>query len=134
VLVDASFGEDLTEVLRQSGGRFGHREHLHLAWRYVRSGDAHAATHQMRAAIQQLAARHGAPAKYHETLTITWLTLVAVHARHSEASDFDAFLAENEGLLDRDLPARHFSADLLLSAEARARLVDPDLVALPVHA
>lgn len=71
---------------------------------------------------------------HHETLTITWLRLVTTHAGHSDETDFDAFLAANEGLLDQRLPSRHFSRDRRSSAAARCALVEPDIARLlPEH-
>ncbi len=122
--------EDLDAVLRRGEG-FGHRAHLNLAWLYLRHGDPESAEDQMRSAIQHVASSHGTPDKYHETLTMTWVRLVAAHRRAGDAPDFDTFLSENPGLLDRDLPSRHFSVAVLLSEAARRGLVDPDLAPLP---
>ncbi len=127
----AGFRDELDGVLRESGGRFGHREHLHLAWRYVRGADPDEAADRKRAAIQHVAGVHQDSNRYHETMTFTWLKLVTVHLKHSDETDFDAFLAANEGLLDRTLPTRHFSRELLESAAARSALVEPDLAPLP---
>lgn len=121
---------ELRAVLADGTG-FGHREHLHLAWRYVRHGGLASAERQMRSAILHVASTHGDPDKYHETLTTTWVRLVAAHVRTATASDFDTFISENPALLDRDLPSRHFSARVLQSAEARRAMVEPDLATLP---
>ena len=51
----------------------------------------------MAAAIRHIAALHGAPDKYHDTLTIAWVHLVAVHLSRSDARSFGEFIAENPG-------------------------------------
>jgi hypothetical protein len=122
--------DELQQVLREEQG-FGHRAHVHLAWRYLKKGDVATAQEQMRNAIRRVAAEHGNLAKYHETLTMTWVQLVAAHIRGSEEPDFETFIAYNEGLLDQSLPGRHFSAAVLGSDEARHSFVKPDLVPLP---
>ena len=59
-------GHDLVEL----AAGFGHREHLHLAWRYLHLTDPETAEHWMCRAIRHLATGHHTPDKYHVTLTI----------------------------------------------------------------
>jgi hypothetical protein len=113
-------------------GRFGHREHLELAWSYLGQYDADAAREAMTSAIREVAASHGAPDRYHDTITRSWLHLVAIHRSASAASSFDEFIADNGGLLDRHLLSRHYSEERIASDAARAGWVDPDLRPLPV--
>lgn len=114
-----------------TSGRFGHREHLELAWRYLRASDVAVARQQMSAAIRHVAAGHGQPDRYHHTITLAWLHLVAVHVRRSRVSTFDEFIAENQQLLTRDLLSHHFSPGTLGASRARKGWVEPDLLALP---
>jgi hypothetical protein len=83
--------ETLDEIIRVRGG-FGHREHLELAWNYLRLHPIDEAVDVMTAAIRHVARRHGAPDKYHETITRSWLYFVAVHQQRWGAESFDAFL------------------------------------------
>jgi len=110
---------------------FGHRSHVALAWTYLQMSDQALAECRMGSAIRQVASMHGTPEKYHETLTIAWVRLVALHVRSQKWTDFDEFLAHNADLLDRQLPGHHYSTDLLQGATARAAWVDPDLSPLP---
>ena len=112
-------------------GRFGHREHLELAWSYLGVHDADGAQEAMTSAIRHVAASHGAPDHYHDTITKSWLQLVAIHRSGSSADSFDEFIADNGGLLDRHLLSRHYSDGLIFSDAARAGWVDPDLHPLP---
>jgi hypothetical protein len=127
---DDSFRRPLLEVLGFGSG-FGHREHLLLAWRYLRLADQQTAECWMRQAIRHVATGHGTPDKYHETLTMAWIRIVAAHG-HAQANEtFEHFIARCPGLLDQRVPERHFSPGVLWSDEARAGWVAPDLVALP---
>jgi hypothetical protein len=112
-------------------GRFGHREHLELAWTYLGRYPARRAARAMAVAIQHLAATHGASAKYHDTITGSWVHLVAVHRQRCEGETFDDFLARNPELLDQRLLEAHYSPALLWSEEARSHWVPPDIRSLP---
>jgi hypothetical protein len=109
---------------------FSHRDHLRLAFAYARRGGVRAAVHGARG-IRAFAEAHGAPGKYHETLTVGWARVVGTLAAASPARDFDAFLASHPELLRRDLLSAHYSDALLFSDEARASFVEPDRAPLP---
>jgi hypothetical protein len=85
----------------------------------------------MRSAIRHLAAVHGTPDKYHETLTLAWTRLVAAHLDSCDRPTFAEFMNENPALLDAGLPERHFSPTTLWGARARREWVEPDLSPLP---
>ena len=125
--------EDLQALERIVGthGRFGHREHLELAWTYLRRYRLEQATDAMSAAVRHLASEHGMPDRYHETITRSWVRLVDVHRHDSDARSFDEFIAGNSGLLDRQLVERHYSRDLIATDGARAESTEPDLRPLP---
>jgi hypothetical protein len=115
------------------GGEFGHREHLRLAWRELREHEREVALARIETAIRHVAAAHGAPDKYHRTMTEAWAALVGHHLAEEPGLTFDAFLERFPGLLDGGLLTRHWSAELLASPAARATWVDPDLRPLPAH-
>jgi hypothetical protein len=122
--------QTLEEILVARGG-FGHREHLELVWSYLGRYSIHAAGEAVAGAIRHVARRHGAPDKYHDTMTQAWVRLVAFHRAGSQALTFDEFLAENPGLLDRSLLERHYTRDLLFSQSARATWIEPNIRDLP---
>jgi hypothetical protein len=125
--------EILEEIVRTRGG-FGHREHLELAWTYLRLHPIEEAEGVMIGAIRHIARRHGAEDKYHETITRAWLRFVAVHMQRWGAESFEAFIERNSDLLDRKLLEHFYSRELILSAPAREVWVDPDLRQLPTVA
>ncbi len=121
----------MTEVVEPSGGRFGHREHIHLAFIAARRGDA---ADLLRGWIRQIAVSHGAPDRYHETITTAWAQIVVHHVRADTAiTDFDTFAARYPALLDKSLLARHYSPAALASPTARSTWLAPDLAPIPSH-
>jgi hypothetical protein len=122
---------DILESILAARGGFSHREHLELVWNYLGMYETEDAQRAVASAIKHMASTHGAPDKYHETVTRCWVHLVAVHRAGSDADSFDEFIAANGGLLDRHLLDGHYSRGRLGSAEARAGWTEPDLRALP---
>jgi hypothetical protein len=115
-------------------GRFGHREHVHLAFLAARRHGSQRAPEVMCDWIGQIARHHGAPQKYHATMTIAWAMLVAYHvAGDPSVTDFGVFTALHPALLDKGLLARHYADPTLWSDAARAAWVAPDLAALPAR-
>jgi hypothetical protein len=122
---------EIVEEIIQSRGGFGHREHLELAWTYLRRYPIDEAAGVMTAAVRHVARGHGAEDKYHETITRAWLHFVAVHMQRWGAESFEAFLELNPDLLDRRLIEHFYSPGLIFGGPARAACVDPDLRQLP---
>ena|SRR5438445_6803077 len=56
---------------------FHHRDHIRLAWIYLRQCDRGEAERRMADTIRRFAAHHGVTDKYHETITLAWMRLVA---------------------------------------------------------
>src|SRR5689334_9714287 len=100
---------------------FRHRDHLRLAWIYLRRyrGEAGARIAQT---IRRFAARHGKPDLYHETVTQAWLRLVAAAARDS----FEETLHAHPSLLDKHLLEIYYSPELLASTDAKFQFLAPD--------
>lgn len=113
--------------------QFHHRDHLRLAWALVRLTGVDEAMKRITSGIRYFATTHGHAAKYHETMTQFWVRIVghAVAAR-PDIITFESFLAAFPLLLEKDLPYRHWRRETMLSPDARARWVEPDLLALPV--
>ena len=122
--------QTLNEILRKRG-RFGHREHLELAWTYLDHHPVDVAHKSLAAAIRHVAELHGAPQRYHDTITQAWVRLVAVHRAAGAGRSFEQFITEHPCLLDSTLLDRHYSRALIASEQARAAWTEPDLRALP---
>jgi len=111
---------------------FRHREHLRMAWLYVRRDGPAIGALRVREGIRRFAAAHGVPHLYHETLTGFWTRLLT-HAVEAfpELDRFDDVLGCYAGFEDRRLPYRHWRAETLDSPAARGQWVEPDLLPLP---
>ena len=106
---------------------FGHVAHVRVAWVYLREAESvEDALMRMRAAIRRFAAAAGAAQKYHETITVLWMRLLAdVRARGVSGELADVLRAYPE-LADKDLPLQYYTRDRLFGDEARAAWVEPD--------
>ncbi len=98
---------------------FHHRDHIRLARIYLDRLGLDAATIQFAESLKRFATHLGKSEKYHETMTIAWMRLVAGSPR------------EHAALLDKDHLYRYYSRELLDSPEARMGFVEPDLQQLP---
>jgi hypothetical protein len=119
---DLSFPADL----------FHHREHIRVAWLYLKTFDATCAAEKMSAGIRRFANHHGATQKYHHTLTLAWMRLVAAALVETpEGYAFEQFINAHPELKDTKLLDKYYSKELLQSAPAREGWVEPDLQPLP---
>jgi len=119
------------ETCRLPNDQFHHRDHLRLAWIYLGRYGASAAAVRIAESIRRYASQHGASAKYHETVTIAWLHLVAESARRCPGSSFDQLLQASPELVDKNTLHQYYSPELLASETARIHFVPPDRKALP---
>src|SRR5437660_3006826 len=111
---------------------FHHREHILVAWTYLRQMDYSAAEKRMSEAIRKFAEFHGATAKYHHTITLVWMRLVAAALRADPGiDDFDRFAGAHPELFETAAPGMFYSSDLLRSNAARLGWVEPDIRTLP---
>jgi hypothetical protein len=125
------------EAMHDAGvepGRFAHRDHVRVAWLLLARHGFAAGEEAFAAGLRAFASAHGAPERYHETLTRFWLRLVA-HAMRArpEIADPESFVGAVPLLLDKSLPERHWSRSLLWSETARREFAEPDLLPLPTH-
>src|SRR5262245_31910471 len=88
---------------------FDHAAHIRLALDYLSASSSfEAASDRMVETLQGKAAAAGHPEKYHHTLTLFWMRMIA-------------------RLLDKDLPLAHYSRERLASDAARLGWLEPDL-------
>ena len=88
---------------------FHHDSHLRLALACLeQSRSFDEAAGRMASALRRFAARAGHPEKYHHTLTLFWMAMVA-------------------RLLDKNLPLEYYSPERLWSDAARIGWLEPDL-------
>jgi hypothetical protein len=113
-------------------GRFGHRQHVHLAYLAVRREGLPGAVQTVCGWIRQLAAYERAPQRYHYTVSRAWVELVVHHlVRDGDGGTFDAFVGRHPALLDKRLLSRQYRSATLAAVAARAAWVEPDLAPFP---
>jgi hypothetical protein len=112
-----------------------HRAHLRVAWLFSRDHPLDDAHVLMRVGIIRLNAFHGlvetTSRGYHETITRVWLVIVRSLMQRAAHESSEAFVDAWASELGKDALLRHYSRERLMSVEARARFVEPDLLALP---
>jgi hypothetical protein len=108
---------------------FDHAEHVRVG-----RGDPAAALARFVRGLRALAARAGAPGKFHSTITWAWFALIGERMELDPSSDggsesgdtWGAFIARHPDLLDRRLLERYYHGATLASPLARRRFVLPD--------
>jgi hypothetical protein len=82
-------------------------------------------------ALLQFAASRGARERFHHTLTIAWVRLIAgARITHPDLG-FDQLASACPWLLDKDAPLSCYTRDRLYADEARQRWIEPDVQPLP---
>jgi hypothetical protein len=81
-------------------------------------------------ALRAFAAAHGATDKYHETMTVAWMLLIAERLGESRDLDWAAFRARHAGLLvsQPSIVSNYYRDETLSSARAKRTFVMPDRV------
>jgi hypothetical protein len=114
-----------------------HRAHLKVAFLYLRELSFAEALTKARANIQRYNAATNTPETlergYHETITVAWLRLVQFTlSEYGAGATADEFLEAQEHLLNRKALRFFYSRDRIVSWQAKAEFVEPDLTPFPV--
>jgi hypothetical protein len=112
---------------------FHHRDHVRLAWLYLRRHPPVEALTRFAGGLRRFATANGHPGLYHET--ITWAFLLLIHERmaRGEAAAWEEFAAGNPDLLvwKPSILDRYYTPETLGSELARRVFVMPDRQAAP---
>ena len=112
--------------------RFGHREHVRLAFVLVSQQGLDRGTQRVREILAGMAAAHGQPERFHVTLTMSWVRAVAHHMTLApELIRFDDFIERFPRLLERDLMDAHYTRRRMFSQRARRTELAPDRRPIP---
>lgn len=115
---------------------FHHRDHIKVAYLYLRRYPLDEAIAKVRAGLQALAAAWDAPVDdlekgYHETMTQAWVRLVhltLIDCRDAESAD--AFCDQQPQLMQKTRLQFFYSRERLMTWKAKREFVDPDLAEL----
>jgi hypothetical protein len=118
------------ETLSLSPSQFHHRDHVRLAWLYLRDHPMPVALEKFAMGLRRFATHYGASGKYHETITWALLTLIHERMEPNSGMDWEAFEATNADLFEWPSPllARYYTPEILASDLARSSFVMPDRV------
>ena len=112
-----------------AGGEFHHRQHVRMAWIYLRTISLPAALERFSMALQRFARRKGVPDLYHETITWAYLFLINERLQNGQRDlSWEGFASLNEDLMrwkDGPVPAL-YSPERLNSEAARQIFLLPD--------
>jgi hypothetical protein len=116
----------LFEAGTVEAGAFAHRDHLRMGFEMLRRYTFAEAVHRYARALQKIVAAAGQPQRYHETITVAFLALIAERVTRAEYTDFAAFERANPALLDQAVLGGWYSSGRLRSELARRTFLLPD--------
>lgn len=108
--------------------RFGHVEHVRLAWHYLDRAPLLVAAQRFREGLRRYTRIIGVPEKYHETVTLAWLFLIHERRVRTPGADWETFRRGNPDLFDpaaRPLAA-YYRDETLADPLARRSFLLPD--------
>ena len=103
---------------------FRHPDHVRLAFELLVRTPFPEAAVRFSAALKAITRRLGHPERYHETITVAFLALIAERAKPGD--DFATFAAANPDLLDKRVLERWYSTERLASPLARRTFILPE--------
>jgi hypothetical protein len=116
------------EALTLPATAFPHREHVRLAWAYLRRETLPDAIVRFRGALKAFATHIGKTELYHETVTWAFMLIIQDRMARARVDSWEEFAAANEDLLrnGRLLLERYYLPVTLDSPLARASFIWPD--------
>lgn len=114
---------------------FTHSAHIRLAWYYLNRWDQAEAIERFTRDLQVYTKQVGAENKYHHTISVALLQLMASHfPALDNPADWQAFKQDAKPLFAgaRELLLQYYSEERLNSDKARQRWVEPDIKPLPL--
>ncbi len=113
-----------------------HAAHVRMSWIYLNTNPYEVARDKIRTGIKNFVRIKGLNADgYNETLTLVYIHLIEFRRKQSPSVSrtWSEFYVANPELFDRTapLPLKYYRKETILSAEAKTRFVEPDLVSLP---
>lgn len=107
--------------------KFRHADHVRAGFEILRRHNFPDAVAAFARGLKQIAARAGVPGKYHETITLAFLSLIAEREALCAYADFESFAAANSDLMEVSVLQRWYTQERLMSAVARRTFVLPDM-------
>jgi hypothetical protein len=107
---------------------FTHAEHVRAGWCYARRYPILEALTRFKTTLKRYATGKGKPERYHETITIAYLLLIAERLASSRDLSWEEFAARHADLLQwqPSILAQFYPEDVLASPRAKEVFVLPD--------
>jgi hypothetical protein len=100
---------------------FDHAAHVRAGYLYLRRHAFPQATAALCATIARYSRAIGKPDRYHETITVAFMSLINAQLRRGgDSGDWEAFRAANPQLFRPDVLLAYYPREVLESPEARA--------------
>jgi hypothetical protein len=135
VLSDEEFLQQF-ESTAWSVQEWHHRQHVKVAYLYLRRFPLEAASTRIRERIKAFnAAKQLAESwssGYHETMTQAWLRLVYFTlCEYGPADDAERFYEQHPELWGKQVLRFYYTRERFMSAEGKAEFLEPDITPLP---
>jgi hypothetical protein len=116
--------------------KWHHREHVKVAYLFLRRHPLPAAIERIRSGLQAFNAAQNIPYTldrgYHETMTLAWMKLVHFTlCEYGPAESADQFYDQHPQLWQMKVLRFFYSRDRLMSWEAKRNFAEPDILPLP---
>ncbi len=119
--------------------QWDHRAHVRTAWLLLGdSASLDQALTRMREGLRRLNAAQGTPENpddptrgYHETITRAYLTIIDAVRRHHEPQPDSGAFCDRHTYLTKQLLLLFYSRARIMSPQAKAAFIEPDLLPLP---
>ncbi len=106
--------------------QFGHVAHVRAVYLYLQHADFATALDRVRRTIRNFATHHGKPERYHETVTVAYVSLVQQHlCERGDGGGWESFAHQNTELFDPGLLGQFYPRGQLDSDIARKVFVLP---------
>jgi len=110
---------------------FHHRDHIRMAWLYLRRFGFEDGSKRIIDGIKHFARAHHQTQLYHETITWFWIRLVQHALDAFPTKDFPGLIEKFPQLCDARSIDRHYSRETLMSERARIQWCPPDQLPMP---
>jgi len=117
------------EAAQEPPGGFHHREHVRVAWWYLRQLPWTSALERFGAGLRRYAEARGASGLYHETITTAYVLVINERLdENARRLSWEEFAERNPDLLawKPSLLDRYYRPETLASERARRTFVMPD--------
>lgn len=113
------------EAGRADPATFSHREHVRMSFELLERYSFPEALFRLAQGLRQLATDAGDPGKYHETITVAFLSLIAERRLAGGFTGWENFAKKNPDLLRKEMLAAFYDPAVLESSAARETFILP---------